>query len=239
MRWGLQEVRAQWDPPASSNAGKCEDDKDGGGILPSSSWARSSEGRWWWWDSAESPPRWVQTSLREELHPPTSHLILLFATLLTLSAMVMVAAAFARATATGSVFLVVYEVVGMRKREMRLKTYQIQRIPRHCAGHSSCLWPQGITLALSGFLMPSSVLNEGTLGLCYDVHRQTPCGMVYVRRSWMGQPNSSGWGKRWYHKGMACCQVVAQGPGTSSTTGGNVLALCQRKGWAMHVLMLF
>ena len=49
-------VRAQWDPAASSSAGKCEDDEDGGGILPSSSWARSSEGRGRWWDPPESPP---------------------------------------------------------------------------------------------------------------------------------------------------------------------------------------
>jgi len=55
----------------------------------------------------------------------------------------------------------------------------------------------------------------------------------------MGQPNSCGRGKHWYHKGMACCQVAAQGPGALLISGSKVLALCQRKGWAMHVLMLF
>jgi hypothetical protein len=43
-------------------------------------------------------------------------------------------------------------------------------------------------------------------------------------------PSSCGRGKRWYRKGMACCQVAAQGPGASSISGGKMLALCQRQG---------
>jgi len=109
-----------------------KDDEDGGGILPSSSWARSSEERGWWWDSPESPPRpGCKQACGRARHPPISHLVLLFAALLTLASGVMfsvdgvdmdmfafafqlggvvvVAATFARAAATGSVFLVVYE----------------------------------------------------------------------------------------------------------------------------------
>ena len=39
---GLREVQARWDAAASSSTGKCEDDEDGGGIPPSSSRARTN-----------------------------------------------------------------------------------------------------------------------------------------------------------------------------------------------------
>ena len=52
-------VRARWDPAASSSAGKCEDNKDGGGIhhpRPGSKRARRvSLGQSWWWDSPSRP----------------------------------------------------------------------------------------------------------------------------------------------------------------------------------------
>ena len=55
----------RWDPTASSSAGKCKDDEDGGRIPPSSSWVQSSEGI----DKQDKAvvgfftSSWVQTSL--------------------------------------------------------------------------------------------------------------------------------------------------------------------------------
>ena len=123
---------APWDP-ASSSTGTCED--DGGGILPSrpGCGARRDEG-----GGGIRRIRRLALGANKPAegarHPSTSHLALLFTTLRTLASgvvfrvdsvdiiafafqldgVVVVAATFARASATGSVFLRVYEVVGIR-----------------------------------------------------------------------------------------------------------------------------
>ena len=54
-------VRARWNPTTSASAGKCEDDEDGDGIPPSSSWAQTSSegiGRF-------ATSSWVQMSIRK------------------------------------------------------------------------------------------------------------------------------------------------------------------------------
>jgi hypothetical protein len=72
---------------------------------------------------------------------------------------------------------------------MKLKTYQMQCIPRCCAKDFSCPWP-GYHVGLSWlFDAVISAERKGTLGPCHDV-RCHMCGMGYVRL----QGKSAGWG---------------------------------------------
>ena len=123
---------APWDPTLSST-GMCED--DGSGILPSHPECRAQR------DKGSGGIHQIHCltlgankPVEEACHPSTSHLALLFTTLHTLvsgvvfhvdsmdiialvfqlDGMVMVVATFVRASATKSVFPLVYEVVGIR-----------------------------------------------------------------------------------------------------------------------------
>jgi hypothetical protein len=78
---------------------------------------------------------------------------------------------------------------------MKLKTYQMQCIPRRCAKDSSCLWP-GYHVGPSWlFDAVISAERRGTLGPCHEVRCHMPCGMGYVGRGLQGKSAGS-MGKR-------------------------------------------
>jgi len=151
-------------PAASSSTGKCEDDEDGGGIPPSSSWARTN---------LEGMGRMrLAVGFRHLIlggnklaggarHPPASHLglglVLLFATPLTLASGVVFSVAdvdvdvvaFAFQLAGVDVVAVMFagaSVTGSVKCNVSLAV--APAILRVCG--------QGITLAPPGFLMTLS-----------------------------------------------------------------------------------